>query len=73
MLKLTKQNITSTKFPGWILPPTEAMPLGKSLINLNAQKWSRMGTSTRRRKSLYGRLLRTMRKMKSFLTEMFSQ
>jgi hypothetical protein len=73
MSKLTKRNITSTKFPGWILPPTEAMPLGKSLISLNAPRWSRSRTSIKRRRSLCGRLRRMMRKMKSFLIGMFSQ
>ena len=72
MLKLTKRNITFIKFPGWILPPTEAMPLGKSLIDLNAQRWYPSGTSTRKRKSLSGRLRAMMRKMKYFLTGTYS-
>ena len=72
MSKLTKQNITSTKFPGWILPPTEAMPLGKSLISLNAQRWYPMDTYIKKPRSLSGRLRRMMRKTKSSLIEIFS-
>ena len=72
MLKLTKRNITFIKFPGWILPPTEAMPLGKSLISLNAQRWYPMDTYIKKPRSLSGRLRRMMRKTKSSLIEIFS-
>ena len=69
MLKLTKRSTTSTRFHGWILPPTEAMPLGKSLINLNAPRWSRTGMYIRKLKSLSGRLLVMIRRMKCFQIE----
>ena len=72
MLRSTKRNITSIKFHGWILPPTEAMPLGKSLINLNAPRWYRLPTSIRKLKSLFGHLQAMMRRTKSFLIEIFS-
>ena len=72
MSKLTKRNTTFTKSPGWILLQMEAMPLGKSLIDLNAQRWYPSGTSTRKRKSLSGRLRAMMRKMKYFLTGTYS-
>jgi len=73
MLRSTKRSITSTKLSGWILLQTEAMPLGKSLISLNAPRWSRTGISTRKQKSLFGRLLVMMRKMKFFLIGIFSR
>ena len=72
MSRSTRRSITSIKYPGWILLQTEATPLGKSLISLNAQRWSRMDISTRRLKSLSGRLRAMIRKTKFFLTEMFS-
>ena len=72
MSRSTRRSITSIKYPGWILLQTEATPLGKSLISLNAQRWSRMDISTRRLKSLSGRLRVMIRKTKFFLTEMFS-
>jgi len=72
MLKSIKRNTTSIKFHGWILPPTEAMPLGKSLISLNAPRWYRSPTSIRELKSLFGHLRAMMRRTKSFLIEIFS-
>ncbi len=72
MSRSTRRSITSIKYPGWILLQTEATPLGKSLISLNAQRWSLMDISTRRLKSLSGRLRAMIRKTKFFLTEMFS-
>ncbi len=71
MSRSTRRSITSIKYPGWILLQTEATPLGKSLISLNAQRWSRMDISTRRLKSLSGRLRVMIRKTKFFLTGMF--
>ena len=72
MSRSTRRSITSIKYPGWILLQTEATPLGKSLISLNAQRWSRMDISTRRLKSLSGRLRVMIRKTKSSLIEIFS-
>ena len=72
MSRSTRRSITSIKFPGWILPPTEVMPLGKSLISLNAQRWSHMDMYTKEPKSLSGRLRVMIRKMKSSLIEIFS-
>ena len=69
MSKLTSRNTTSTKYPGWILLQTEAMPLGKSLISLNAPRWSRTGMYIRKLKSLSGRLLVMIRRMKCFQIE----
>ena len=71
MSRSTRRSTTSIKYPGWILLQTEATPLGKSLISLNAQRWSRMDISTRRLKSLSGRLRVMIRKTKFFLTGMF--
>ena len=71
MSRSTRRSITSINYPGWILLQTEATPLGKSLISLNAQRWSRMDISTRRLKSLSGRLRVMIRKTKFFLTGMF--
>ena len=71
MSRSTRRSITSIKYPGWILLQTEATPLGKSLISLNAQRWSLMDISTRRLKSLSGRLRVMIRKTKFFLTGMF--
>ena len=72
MSRSTRRSITSIKYPGWILLQTEATPLAKSLISLNAQRWALMDISTRRLKSLSGRLRAMIRKTKFFLTEMFS-
>ena len=73
MSRSTRRSTTSTKSPGWILLQTEVTPLGKSLINLNAPRWSRLRTSTRRTKSLSGRLQVMTKRMKYFLTETFSR
>ena len=72
MSRSTRRSITSIKYPGWILLQTEATPLGKSLISLNAQRWCRMDIYTKRLKSLSGRLRAMIQKTKCFLTEMFS-
>ena len=69
MSKLTSRNTTSTKYPGWILLQTEAMPLGKSLISLNAPRWSRTGMYIRKLKSLSACLLVMIRRMKCFQIE----
>ena len=69
MSKLTSRNTTSTKYPGWILLQTEAMPLGKSLISLNAPRWSRTGMYIRKLKSLSGHLRVMIRRMKCFQIE----
>ena len=71
MSRSTRRSITSIKYPGWILLQTEATPLGKSLINLNAPRWYHMGMCTRELKSLSGRLRVMIRKTKFFLTGMF--
>ena len=71
MSRSTRRSITSTKFRGWILQLMEDTLPEKSLISLNAQRWSRMDISTRRLKSLSGRLRVMIRKTKFFLTGMF--
>ena len=71
MSRSTRRSITSTKFPGWILQLMEDTLPEKSLISLNAQRWSRMDITTRRLKSLSGRLRVMIRKTKFFLTGMF--
>ena len=71
MSRSTRRSTTSIKYPGWILLQTEATPLGKSLINLNAPRWYHMGMCTRELKSLSGRLRVMIRKTKFFLTGMF--
>ena len=73
MSRLTRRSITSTKFRGWILQLMEDTLPEKSLISLNAQRWSRMGIYTRRLKSLSGRLRVMIRKMKFFLIGIFSR
>ena len=66
MSRSTKRSITSIRYPGWILLQTEAMPLGRSLISSNAQRWSRSPMFIKELKSLYGRLLVMIKKMKCF-------
>ena len=72
MSRSTRRSITSIKFRGWISQLMEDMLPEKSLISLNAQRWYRTGTYTRRLKSLSGRLRAMMRKTKSFLIETYS-
>jgi len=72
MLKLTNRSTTSIKYHGWTLLQMEAMPLGKSLTSLTAPRWYRMDTSTRRQRSLSGRLRVMMKKMKCSLIGMYS-
>jgi len=71
MSRLTKRNITSTRFRGWISQLMEDTLPEKSLINLNVQRWCRTGMYTKKLKSLYGRLRVMTRKTKSFLIEIF--
>ena len=73
MSRSTRRSTTSIKYPGWILLQTEATPLGKSLINLNAPRWYHTDMYTRGLRSLFGRLRAMIRKMKFFLTGMFSR
>ena len=73
MLKLTRRSTTSTKYPGWILLQTEAMPLGKSLISSDVPRWSRLPISIRRIKSSFGLSRVMIRLMKYFQTEIYSQ
>jgi hypothetical protein len=72
MSRLTRRNITSTKFRGWISQLMEDTLPEKSLISLNAQRWCRMDMYIKKLKSLSGRLLRMMRKTKCSLIEIFS-
>ena len=72
MSRSTRRNITSTKFRGWISQLMEDTLPEKSLINLNAQRWCRMGIYTKELKNFYGHLLVMIRKMKCFLIEIFS-
>ena len=72
MSRSTKRSITSTKFHGWISQLMEDTLPEKSLISLNAQRWYRTGTYTRRLKSLSGPLRAMMRKTKSFLIGTYS-
>jgi len=72
MSRLTKRNITSTRFRGWISQLMEDTLLEKSLTSLNVQRWYRMDIYTKRLRSLFGRLRVMMRKTMSFLTGMFS-
>ena len=73
MSESIKRSTTSTKSSGLISRLMEDTLLEKSLISLNAPRWSHLRTSTRRTKSLYGRLQVMMKKMKYFLIEMFSR
>ncbi len=72
MSRSTRRSTTSTRYPGWILQLMEDTLPEKSLISLNALRWSRSHTSIRELKSFSGRLLVTIRKMKCFLIEIFS-
>ena len=72
MSRSTRRSITSIKFRGWISQLMEDMLPEKSLISLNAQRWYRTGTYTRRLKSLSGPLRAMMRKTKSFLIGTYS-
>ena len=72
MSRSTKRSITSIKSRGWISQLMEDMLPEKSLISLNAQRWYRTGTYTRRLKSLSGPLRAMMRKTKSFLIGTYS-
>ena len=72
MSRSTKRSITSIKSRGWISLLMEDMLPEKSLISLNAQRWYRTGTYTRRLKSLSGPLRAMMRKTKSFLIGTYS-
>ena len=71
MSRSTKRSITSIKFRGWISQLMEDMLPEKSLISLNAQRWSRLPMYTKELKSLYGRLQAMMRRMKSSLTGIY--
>jgi len=71
MSRLTKRSTTSTKSAGWILLQTEAMPLGKSLINSTVPRWSRMDISTKGIRNLFGHLRVMIRLMKFFRTGMY--
>ena len=66
MSRSTKRSTTSIKSRGLILQLMEDMLPEKSLISLNAQRWCRMGIYTKELKSLYGRLLVMIKKMKCF-------
>ena len=72
MSRSTKRSTTSIKSRGLILQLMEDMLPEKSLISLNAQRWYRTGTYTRRLKSLSGPLRAMMRKTKSFLIGTYS-
>ena len=71
MSRSTKRSITSIKSRGWISLLMEDMLPEKSLISLNAQRWSRLPMYTKELKSLYGRLQAMMRRMKSSLTGIY--
>ena len=71
MSRSTRRSITSIKFRGWISQLMEDMLPEKSLISLNAQRWSRLPMYTKELKSLYGRLQAMMRRMKSSLTGIY--
>jgi len=73
MSKSTRRSITSTRSRGWISQLMEATLLEKSLISLSAHKWYPSHTSIRKRKSLSGRLQAMMKRMKYFLTGIYSR
>ena len=69
MSRSTKRSTTSIKSRGLILQLMEDMLPEKSLISLNAPRWSRTGMYIRKLKSLSGRLLVMIRRMKCFQIE----